>query len=327
MPSRPEFFRLFFIIIPVIAVMLWNYIVGKKSLRGFAGSWRPKKFYELYSIKSFFSFLGMIVFIVFSILSVAGFPGREIPVSYEPAGTDIVFAVDISQSMRAQDVLPSRLDAAARVISSVCDNTPEGRFGVVVFKGKAINMIPSTEDVESVYSFLEFLSTDLLTSPGSSLEAGIAESLAAFTTGEERRKYIFLISDGEALSGSLEQVLLDAVENDVVIYSIGVGTAEGANIPAADSGVLLDSSGSPVLSRLDEESLRYIAESTGGKYFSAGSHSMLTELIGLAAGTAESGESRYRIVAKENYRIFLVIALIGLFIYRAVKVVKWKNDF
>ena len=327
MPSRPEFFRLFLILIPVITIMIWNFFAGRKSLRNIAGSWRSEEFYELYTVKRFFSFLGLIVFIVFSILSVAGFPGREIPVSYEPAGTDIVFAVDISESMRAQDVYPSRLEAAKRLINSICENTPDGRFGVIVFKGRAINMIPSTEDAGTVYSFLEFLSTDLLTSPGSSLEAGISAGLSAFTTGEERRKYLILISDGEALSGSIEQVLLDAVKQDVVIYTVGAGTAEGANIPAADGGVLLDSSGNPVLSRLNEKALRDIAVSTGGTYYSVESHTMLPELLRIAAGTVESEDSRYRIVVKEKYRVFLIVALIGLFISRAVKVVKWKKDF
>ena len=327
MPARPEFFRLFFILAPILIIMIWNYSQGRKSLSAAAGLWRPEKFYELYTIKAFFSALGTIVFFVFSIMALAGFPGREVPVSYEPSGTDIIFAVDVSESMKARDVAPSRLDAAARLINSVCDNTPGGRFGVVVFRGKAINMIPSTEDVQTIYSFLDFLSTDMLTSPGSSLEAGISEALAAFPDGEERKKYIFLLTDGEALSGSLEQVLAQAVEKDVVIYTVGTGTAEGANIPAADGKVLTDSTGEPVLSRLDEQGLRYIAGTTGGEYFPVGSHEALPRLIDLAAGTVDAEDSGYRIVVKENYRFFLVIAVLGLLISRAVKVVKWKKYF
>lgn len=327
MPSRPEFLKLLYLLIPIASVMIWNYSRGKKSLKAAAGRWRDDKFFELYTVKSFFSYFGYIVFLVFSVLALAGFPGKEEPVSYEPTGSDIVFAVDISESMRAADILPTRLDAAARVINSICENTPGGRYSIVVFKGDAVNVIPVTEDVEAVYSFIEFLDTDLLTSPGSSLEAGISEAVSAFTKGEERERYIFLITDGEALSGSVEQVLLEAVEEDIVIYTVGAGTPEGAVIPAADGTVIRDSSGNPVTSRLDEQQLQYIAESTGGKYFPIGSHTMLVELIGLAAGTPDSEVSMYRIIEKEKYRIFLLIALAGLFMSQAVKVIKWKKDY
>ena len=331
MASRPEFFRLLFILVPITAVMMWNYVNGRKSLVEAAGVWRPRSFYELYTVKSFFSSLGMIIFIIFAVLSLAGFPGKEVPVSYEPAGTDIIFAVDISNSMKAQDAstsldVSSRLDSAARVIRSVCDNTPDGRFGVVVFKGRGIKIIPATEDVETIYSFLNFLSTDLMTSPGSSIQAGVETALTAFPEAEERKKYIILITDGEALSGNLDSIISGALEKDVAIYSIGTGSAEGAEIPSAD-GPLRDSAGDVVITKLDERSLRFIAEGTGGEYFHSTDSSVLPELISLAAGTVDENESGYKIIIKENYRMFLVIALFGLLIAKFVKVFKWKNYF
>ena len=327
MPSRPEFLKLLVILAPVLVIMLRAYFSGRKSLTATAGRWRPADFYELYTVKSFFSSLGMIVFIVFSILSLAGFPGKEIPVSYEPAGTDIIFAVDISESMKARDTAPSRLDAASRIIRSVCENTPGGRFGIVVFKGTGIKMIPSTEDVESIYSFLDFLGTGLLTSPGSNLQAGITTAVSAFPEAEERKKYIILITDGEALSGELDDVLADAAGQDISIYAVGAGTAAGAQIPAADGSSLTDSSGAVVISRLDEAGLRYIAETTGGRYFHVSDSRLLPELIELAAGTVDEQSSGYKIVVKENYLFFLIIALFGLLTARLVKVIKWKKYF
>ncbi len=327
MPQRPEFFWLLAVLAPVIIIIIMNYFSGRRGLLGSAGYWRPKDFYDLYTVKSFFSSLGFVVFIIFAVLSLVGFPGKEVPVSYEPAGTDIVFAVDISKSMMAEDLAPTRLDSAARIIRSVCENTPGGRFGIVVFKGRGIKMVPSTEDTEIIYSFLDFLSTDLMTSPGSNLQNGIETALSAFPDSEERKKYIILISDGEALSGEIDDVLADAVDEDVSIYTVGTGSSEGARLMVSDGSYLKDSSGDIVISRLDEAGLRYISETTNGKYYAATDSALLPNLIRLASGTVEDGGSGYRIVVKENYRFFLIISILGLMASKLIKVVKWKKYF
>ncbi|HAK44463.1 MAG TPA: hypothetical protein DCO79_00865 [Spirochaeta sp.] len=327
MASRPEFFWLFLVLLPIVIIMIRRYLTGRKNLADVAGLWRPSKFYDLYTVKNFFSSLGILAFFVFAILSLAGFPGREIPVSYEPAGTDIIFVVDVSESMKAADIAPSRLTAASRVIKSVCENTPDGRFGIVVFKGGGIKMIPSTEDVESIYNFLSFLSTDLLTSPGSNIHSGVETALRSFPKAEEREKYIILLTDGELHEGDMTKIAEQAFKADVSIYCVGTGTAEGARIPLADGGYLADSAGEIIVTRLQEEGLRLLAEASGGKYYSSSDSTLLPELIGIAAGTVEADDSRYRIVVKERYRFFLVIALLGLFVSRAVKVIKWKKKF
>lgn len=327
MASRSEFFWIFILLVPMIVIMVRRYFSGRKNLIDIAGKWRQEEFYYLYTVKSFFSSLGMLIFIAFAVLSLAGFPGKEIPVSYEPAGTDVIFVVDISESMKARDVSPSRLSSASRIIRSVCENTPGGRFGLIVFKGTGIKMIPSTEDVETVYNFLKFLNTDLLTSPGSNIQSGIETALSAFPGAEERKKYIILISDGEALSGDIDAVLGKVADDGVSIYSIGTGTIDGAEIPAADGKALRNSSGDIVMTRLDEQSLRYIADSTGGKYFSSNDSLLLPALIELVAGTIDKSDSRYKIVVKDNYRFFLIISLLGLMIYRIIKVIKWKKYF
>ena len=327
MPAYPKVFWLLLILLPVIILMILQYVNGKRSIMNVAGRWRPKDFYDLYTVKWFFSSLGMIIFIAAVVLSLAGYPGRGVPESYEPKGTDIVFAVDISRSMNAEDVSPSRLDAAERIVRSVCENTPGGRFGLVVFKGRGVKVIPSTEDVEAVYSFLDFLGTDLLTSPGSNIEEGLRTALGTFTGGEERRKYIILLSDGEALSGELGSVLSSAADMDVEIHVVGTATAEGASIPS-ENGPVTDSSGRVVESRLNEQSLRYIAVSTGGKYHSVSDGALLPQLIALAVGDeAAAAGTGYRIVASDRYRLFLALALLGLLITRLVKVLRWKNSY
>ena len=327
MASRPEFFRLLFLLLPVIIVMILRYVTGRKDLADVAGRWRTERFFDLYTVKFFFSSFGLLIFYVSMVMALAGFPGRETPVSWEPAGTDIIFVIDVSESMRARDVPPSRLTAASRIVESVCENTPGGRFGVVVFKGSGVRMVPSTEDVEAVYNFLSYLSPDLLTSPGSNIRSGIETAIKAFPEAEERKKYIILMTDGEIHDGELIGAAEDAVRTDVEIYCIGMGTGEGARIPVSDGGYLTNSSGETVITKLHEEELKALAESTGGKYYLSQDSGLLPELFGIATGTVSESDSRYRIVVKERYRFFLVIALVGLFIYKAVRVVKWRKEF
>lgn len=326
MAANPEVFWLFLILIPVVILILFQYLNGRKSIMKTSGSWRSQQFYDLYTVKWFFSSLGFVIFIVFAILSLAGYPGKGYPVSYEPSGTDIIFVVDISKSMKAGDVSPSRLGMSERIIRSVCENTPSGRFGLVVFKGRGIKVIPSTEDVEAVYNFLEYMSPDLISSPGSNIESGLEAAVGAFPSGEERKKYIVLLSDGEALSGELDQILMEAVAKDIEIYCAGIGTSEGSSIPDSDGGLVTDAAGDTVISRLDEQSLMKIAETTSGKYYNALDNQLLPDLIALAGGTVmEGSDAGFRIVTKERYRFFLIFAILGLLIAKSVKVIKWKD--
>ena len=167
----------------------------------------------------------------------------------------------------------------------------------------------------------------MLTSPGSNIQSGIETALNAFPQAEERKKYIILISDGEALSGEINEALSKAVDEGVSIFSIGTGTINGSEIPAADGDVLRNSTGDIVVTRLDEQSLRYIADSTGGKYYSSNDGLLLPALVELVSGTINEADSRYKIIVKENYRFFLIISLLGLLIYKMVKVIKWKKYY
>ena len=326
MVSSPEYFWLLLVIVPLLAVMIHGFFRGKKSLISLAGKWRPPGFYDLYTVKYFFVSFGFIVFIVFTVLSLVGFPGREYPVTYEPSGTDIVFAVDISESMKAADISPSRLEMSKRIIRSVCESSRGGRFGIVIFRGTGINIIPVTEDRESIFTFLEFLGSDLMTSPGTDIQSGLEAAVEAFPGGEERRRVIVLLSDGEALSGDMDGVLETAADRNIQIYAVGTATAEGAPVPS-DNGFLTDASGTEIISRLDEAALEKAAAAGGGRYYPVSSAELLPDLIELGSGKGINPDEGYRIERKERYVFFLIFALLGLAVSRITKVVKWKDYF
>jgi Ca-activated chloride channel family protein len=196
-----------------------------------------------------------------------------------------------------------------------------------VFKGSGVKIVPSTEDVEAVFSFLRFLSTDILTSPGTNIQKGLEKAIESFPGGAERKKYIMLFSDGEYHSGDIEAAAEKASSSDISIYTIGAGTAGGGKIPTSDGGHLRDSSGEVVVTRLNEQNLIYLAEKTGGKYYQIEEPALLTELIALSSGFQAQDSPGYRVVNSERYRFFIIIALLGLMLSRVVKVVKWKRYF
>jgi len=136
------------------------------------------------------------------------------------------------------------------------------------------------------------------------------------------------LSDGEALSGELDGVLAKASAADVSIFCAGTGTEDGDRIPSSSGGFVKDAAGEIVVTRLDENALKTIADSTGGKYYHVLDNGLLPELLKLASGSEiiEADEG-YRIVTKERYRFFLVFALAGLLIAKFVKVIKWKNFY
>ncbi len=329
MMKNPESAWLFLILVPVVALLVYRFFCGRRDVLMVAGRWRGREFYNLYSIKYFFSALGTVVFIAFSILALLGFPGNEYPVSFESTGTDTIFLIDISESMNAEDTAPSRLERAARVVQNICESAESGRFGVVVFKGQGIRIIPLTEDTQTISQFMEQISTSLLTSPGSDIEDGIRKAVDSFTGGEERKKVIMLFSDGEALAGSAENAIEYALSSEVTVYSAGTGTVSGGGIPAADGSFLTDPDGNRVLTRLDEANLRRLSDSTGGGYYNISETGVVSELIRISSGDeiSEAEQKGFVIKTRDRYRVFLLIAFAGLMMSVIVRIVKWKNIF
>lgn len=227
---------------------------------------------------------------------------------------EIVLVLDASNSMLVEDVAPSRVSlqraVARRLVGEI-----DARFGVVYFAGGGYVLSPLTEDRDATLMFTETVDPSLVGRGGTSMPAGLSQGLAVLSGGQSGLpKALVLLSDGEATAGDaeLEAVLAEAASRDIPIHTVGFGTAEGARIPMprdrvleqAESGMpsasrpdpgaggrtwLRDSDGQPVVSRLDEPSLRQIAAATGGLYVpanDAGVDALLQRLPKLGAGSS-----------------------------------------
>ena len=323
---HPETLWYLFVLIPVISIMIIRFLKGRQDLRKISGVWRDQLYYDLYTLKSFFISFAMIIFIIFAIFSLAGFSGKEITKKYDYKGVDIIFVMDISNSMKAEDVKPSRLKKAISLVRSICENTTNTRYGLITFKGQGIKNVPITEDRQSIYLFLSFLESNNISTPGTNIQSGIKIAQESFPKGEDRKKYLILLSDGEALSGETYEASEIVKQEEVTVISIGIGTKQGSNIPNSSNGVLVDNSGKKVVTRLNEQSLRLVSELTGGSYFIYSEPHLLPELIKIISIDMDD-QNGFKTVNREKYRVFLIISLTALFVSILIKRLKWKNYF
>ena len=214
-------------------------------------------------------------------------------------GIDIVFALDVSKSMLAEDLKPDRLANAKNEIRAFIAHQTDDRVGLVAFAGDAFLACPLTLDYDAFLMFLASVDVSSIDAPGTDIARAIDVCRKAFTDDKPRYKAIILITDGEQTApGDPISSAIDAAKSGVRIFTIGVGTPSGAPIPVKDKsgnivGYKKDENGAIVTSHLDETTLSEIAERTGGKYFPArpGSeelHKILAEIDKMGKKELES---------------------------------------
>ncbi len=198
---------------------------------------------------------------------------------------EVIIAVDLSRSMLAQDVKPSRLDRSKLLIQSLLDSLKGERVGLVLFAGTAFLQSPLSADYEVLREFLPALDPDYLPEGGSNYKAMLETSIQAFGTSTADR-YLIVLSDGESTVDDWKNVTDSLKKKGVRVIGLGVGTAQGSFIPDASGGFVKDERGAVVMSRLNSSTLQELAQLTGGAYTDASSW---VDLPGLLATTVEAG--------------------------------------
>jgi Ca-activated chloride channel family protein len=234
-------------------------------------------------------------------------------------GIDIVIALDVSNSMLAQDIKPSRIERAKQSINRLIDDLENDRIGLVVFAGKAYTQLPITTDYAAAKLMLSTVSTDLVPVQGTSIGNAIEMAQTQFNV-EKSGKAIIIITDGENHDEEALAKVAEATEQGIRIYTIGLGLAEGAPIPQYKNGVMTgfkkDKSGSTIITRLDETMLQQIAENGKGIYVRAsntqvGLNKIFDEIKRLEQNTYDvKSYSDY----EDKFQYFIGIALILIFI-------------
>jgi Ca-activated chloride channel family protein len=188
-------------------------------------------------------------------------------------GIEIIIALDISNSMRAEDIKPDRLERSRQAILRLLDQLENDRIGLIVFAGDAYTQVPITTDYDGARMFLNNINTDIVSRQGTAIDKAIRLASNSFTQDAEANKAIIIISDGENHEGDAIQAAEEANEKGIKVYTIGMGSHEGAPIPIKDAyyqqEFLKDRQGNVVTTKLNSKMLTQIAVAGGGKYYHA----------------------------------------------------------
>lgn len=230
-------------------------------------------------------------------------------------GAEIMICLDVSNSMLAQDYTPCRLERAKLAISSLVDKLHDDRIGLIIFAGSSFVQLPVTTDYVSAKMFLSSIDAGSVPVQGTAIGDAIHTAMKSFSAQSEKSRVIILISDGENHEDDAVAAAKEAAQAGIRIYTVGVGSAAGQPIPV-DGELLRDKDGNIVVTRLDEKTLRQIADAGGGAYIQAGNEEFgLNPIINDIR--AMEGELFSSVVFEEydeQYMYFFAIALILLVI-------------
>lgn len=185
-------------------------------------------------------------------------------------GVDVVFAIDVSKSMLAEDIAPSRILKAKQILSKAIDELVNDRIGIIVYAGKAYAQLPLTTDYTAAKMFLRTIDTDIVPTQGTDIGNAVEMALSYFESGTEQNRALFILSDGESHEeGAIEASQL-ASENGIIINAIGLGTLQGGPIPIKRNGIIKgykkDRDDNVVVTKMDPEMLQQLSLSTNGTF-------------------------------------------------------------
>jgi Ca-activated chloride channel family protein len=231
-------------------------------------------------------------------------------------GIDVMVALDVSNSMLAQDVSPSRLDRAKQVISKVIDKLENDRVGLVVFAGKAYLQMPLTADHGAAKMYLSSVSPESVPTQGTVIGEALKMCFLSFNSKEKKYKSVILLSDGEDHDESAMDMAKQMAAEGVVIHTIGLGSAQGAPVPDAATGEMKkDNAGNIVISRLNEAELAKIAQVGHGQYqlFSSTDAVVSNVISQLRTMDQRNVTDDSLLNYKSYFQVFLALAFLVLF--------------
>ena len=231
-------------------------------------------------------------------------------------GIEVLIALDISNSMLAQDVIPSRLEKSKLLIEDLVDHFTNDKVGLVVFAGDAFVQLPITNDYVSAKMFLQNINPSLITTQGTDLARAISLSQSCFTQREHIGRAIIVITDGEDHEGGALEAAREAYKKGISVFILGVGTSKGAPIPDSNGGYLKDNSGQIVLSALNEQMCQQVAKAGNGVYIHVDNTSDAQEKLNKEFSKLQSGTSDTVVYSEynEQFQIFGIILLLLLIV-------------
>ncbi len=307
-------------LLPVMLILFyWSLRIRKKNLERFGNpslldNLMPAMSRYKKSIKFFAAFAAL----AFLILGIAN---PQIGTKMEEVkreGVDIIIALDVSNSMKAEDIKPNRLESAKQEISRMIDKFQNDRLGLIVFAGDSYLQLPLTMDYSAARLILSTIDVDIVPIPGTAIGTAINLAMKSFAAGEKKHKVIIIISDGENHEDDAVSAAKEAYAEGAVVHTVGMGSQEGVPIPvyegSVQAGYKKDSDGKTVVTKLDEQGMRQIAEAGGGMYIRATTQQDELDEVFKAVQTMEKKEFGAKIFTEyeDRFQYFLGVAFILL---------------
>lgn len=283
--ANPEYLNALWIVPILILLYLLLYKSRKKKLEKFASrNLHQVLFPNASGVKNWLKFALICSAIVLMILAAANPQVGTKMEEVKQTGIDVFILLDVSLSMKAEDIKPNRLEKAKYQISDLIRKLRGDRIGLIVFSGDAYIQFPLTTDYSAANLFLSAVDVSTVPQPGTAIGPAIETAAKSFNYETPTQKVIIIITDGEDHEGDLMEKVNAAVEKEILIYTIGLGEDGGVPIPLYNNrgektGFKKDQNGNIVLTKLDDETLKQIASAAGGKYFQGSNYEDQLDMI------------------------------------------------
>ncbi|NDP25811.1 MAG: VWA domain-containing protein [Flavobacterium sp.] len=330
--DESKYLYLLFIVPFFVLLFLYNQYWKRKKQREFGDLDLVKKLSPEKSV--FKPILKLVVMLLALVGLIFGLVNPKIGTKMETVkreGIDIVFAMDVSKSMLAEDVAPNRLEKSKQIVSQIINQLGNDRIGIVAYAGSAFPVLPITTDYSVAKMFLQSMNTDIVSSQGTSLDDAIKLSATYFDDKSKTSKLLILISDGEDHSEGAEAAAEEANKLGMKIITIGIGTEKGSTIPLRVNGVVQsfkrDTNNEVVITKLNKEGLTTIAKATKGGYVDGNNTKQVLDYVKNALDNIQKTEFESTQMAdfQSQFQWFLGFAFALLFfdIFLLERKTKW----
>lgn len=311
-------------ILIIIKIMMW-YVQRKKLSRIGNPTLLKELMPDVSRFRPWVKFLLLITALSSLILALAR-PQFGSKISHEKRnGIEAIIALDISNSMLAQDVQPSRLDKSKLMIENLINSFINDKIGLVVFAGEAYVQLPITSDYVSAKMFLSDITPSLISAQGTDIARAIRVSLSSFTQQKGVGKAIILITDGEDNEGGALEAVKEAKEKGVNVFILGVGDSKGAPIPLGNGEYLKDNHGQTVMTALNENMCKEIAQAGSGTYIHIDNTSLAQEQLNNELSKLQKGDSDAVVYSEYNEQFQIVALLSFILLLIEVCLLERKN--
>lgn len=240
--------------------------------------------------------------------------GSKTATQEKRSGIEAIIAIDVSNSMRAQDVAPTRLDKSKMLVENMVEKFTDDKIGLVVFAGDAFVQLPITADYVSAKMFLQGIDPSLMATQGTNIADAIETAAHSFTQQDKVGRAIIVITDGEDHEGGAVEAAAAAKKSGMLVYVLGIGNPNGSPVPDERGGYMKDNAGNVVMSALNEDMCEQIARAGGGTYIHVDNTNTAQKRLDAALSKLEKAEMSTLVYGQynEQFQAFCIIILLLL---------------